>query len=335
MDSANYILQILVLLPGVAFSALFLIAYGSHCLHVILEQTAAGNKELDWPETSLLEKLACGFQAGYIVLVCIAPVLVMLNLTRGEGEPDLEMFLSVGLFLLWLFFPFALLSSLASESMFLVFNPKIFRGMIYHAVSWLFFLILNGLLFLACFYAIKLGMQSPEWIMAFPAALILVSCFILYARLLGRLAWLVSNYLPPKRKKTQDFGMISELDSPIGEKGKEEALREETSEEEEENSTNLAERFQFEDEESSPEPIRETSYNEDPGPAEKKPPRPRKRRIPSPLTVFLYPGLQPSWFRGCLLSWVWLVVGTFVFLILLRGYLAIEPPLDNGGKPGA
>ncbi len=92
-----------------------------------------------------------------------------------------------------LLFPVLLLSALEADSYFFPISPPVLRSLGYLAGGWLAFYLVSGLLVGATAAAILAGVGSaPEltWLLAGP---VLAAVALIYARLLGRLAWKASG----------------------------------------------------------------------------------------------------------------------------------------------
>jgi hypothetical protein len=85
-------------------------------------------------------------------------------------------------------FPIAVLSQLDIGSMWGVLSPKVARILARCPFSWLTFFVLTGLLAFVCIAATYLAAQLQVGL-GLIAAPLGTAAFILYARLLGRLAW--------------------------------------------------------------------------------------------------------------------------------------------------
>jgi hypothetical protein len=85
-------------------------------------------------------------------------------------------------------FPIAVLSQLDIGSMWGVLSPKVAKSLVRCPFSWLTFFMLTGLLAFLCIAITFLAAQVQIG-MVLIAAPLGTAAFILYARLLGRLAW--------------------------------------------------------------------------------------------------------------------------------------------------
>ncbi|MGF1582269.1 MAG: hypothetical protein ACFCD0_23340 [Gemmataceae bacterium] len=190
----------LMALIGTGLFGLLGFAYGAYCLVVILEQTAAGNRDIVWPDEPFTDWLGKGVYLGWVLLLCAIPGS-LLGLPLGGMVTSLtlgKVLLVLGS--VWLLLPLVLLSSLSAQSMFAVINPQFLRRAIYHFGPLMLFYGLSAIVWVftvtICFVA---QARSLVWLI-FLAPLVGAAGVFLFGRLLGRFAWLVTNQPPPSKK---------------------------------------------------------------------------------------------------------------------------------------
>jgi len=178
-------------------------AYAGHCFLLIVQETAAGNNEIGWPDEPFQDWL---WKFPYLVWlsgIWILPAVLLLRVLNPPVPavtPGLW-FVVVCVFILWLLFPVSLLSSLSASSRWVVFSPSLLPRLVKLAPVMLYFYGVSGVLLVlggAAFYAV-LGLGWGELL---PVAAALGSTVLfIYARLLGRVTLVLSRVRMPAREK--------------------------------------------------------------------------------------------------------------------------------------
>jgi hypothetical protein len=104
--------------------------------------------------------------------------------------------------MLWFFFPIAFLSSTSSSSRWVVLSPRILLGLLRIAPTMIVFYAVTAAMG-ACAGALGyVGLFTPHWYVVFLAVLAMSALWMIHARLVGRLGWLVheGSKSSPKRK---------------------------------------------------------------------------------------------------------------------------------------
>src|SRR5262245_46447446 len=140
----------LLVLTGMISMALF--AYAAYCFLVVVQQTAAGVDEVEWPGDPLYDKLPNVAYITCLLSVCLAPAGIIARTTRDNalGDSPLLTFCVAGALILWLFFPICLFSSLSASSTWLVFQPKVMRFFARSFGSVVVFYAVSGLMGTVC-----------------------------------------------------------------------------------------------------------------------------------------------------------------------------------------
>jgi hypothetical protein len=92
-----------------------------------------------------------------------------------------------------LLFPFFLLSAMETDSFIMPISAPILRSLGYCAGSWLAFYLVSSVLLVAVFAAILRGSMEQPMLAWFLSGPVLAAMGLIYARLLGRLAWKASG----------------------------------------------------------------------------------------------------------------------------------------------
>jgi hypothetical protein len=178
-------------------------AYAAHAFLVVFEETAAGNEEVTWSSDPVYDwlwklfylaaLLLVSLSAAGVLLLFLLPLLLKWLLPIGFGLLLLA--------LLNLVFPFFLLSSLSSDSLFQVLRVHIIGGLLRHLTALVIVFVVTavlaagwGALFYLTYFEGRMR-WLPVMAAVGPAVL------LMNARLLGRLAWIVSDHGSGKRKK--------------------------------------------------------------------------------------------------------------------------------------
>lgn len=162
-------------------------SYAAACVYAVTETTAYNfDAPYDWPEPDWRERfyhfLWLGWCLSLAVVVVVAPTSLVI-----QDMVVRTVVLAVGIVLL---FPVFVLSTLESNSLWPLSMP-IWRSLFNEAVAWITFYLLTGaILGVSGFASVaiykQLGLLSvvilaPVW----------AACALIYARLLGRLAWCI------------------------------------------------------------------------------------------------------------------------------------------------
>lgn len=92
-----------------------------------------------------------------------------------------------------LFFPVLLLSAMESDSYIMPYSPPVLRTLGYYAHGWLMFYLLTTLMAAAWFAAFVWGYAQAPYLTVFLSGPVVAAMLLVYARLLGRLAWRASG----------------------------------------------------------------------------------------------------------------------------------------------
>jgi hypothetical protein len=173
-----------------AIVALCLLAYISRCVLVVVEATAAGAGRVHWPDEGYIDWIVQSFALIGLAVFLLFPAGIV---AAALGLPTLYLIGPV----LWLLFPIGTLSSLTGEMRWVFFRPVIATRMI-QVLPWtLLFYVCSGLvlgLALGLWYLAVFGSQSlPLLCLAAPVSGAMV---LIYARLLGLLAWKMGQLGP-------------------------------------------------------------------------------------------------------------------------------------------
>ena len=173
----------------IAWLSIWTYSYAASCLLAIVQETAAGNDVVGWPDETWRERVWKLLYVGYLFVLAAlagAGVEVLTRLWRDLfGIPA-----CVTVFVL---FPFMLLSSLEANTQWAPATPRILRSLIAHAWCWIVFYIAAALLAAPLVALVFFGFFRYPFLTASVAAPFMAAVILISARLLGRLAWRISE----------------------------------------------------------------------------------------------------------------------------------------------
>jgi hypothetical protein len=178
---------------------MFTASFGAACLLPILESTAAGGDEVEWPSPGLIERLWPLWIAGFPLSVALTlGWLVGLPLTWIVDWWGQAVMMLLGALLLY---PVFQLSSLTAGSSLQILARPILASLRTCRATWLVFLGFSAALAaVVALMTLPLLALSP-WLGIAVAGPVLAIALFVYARLLGRLGWVVSRAPAAGRKR--------------------------------------------------------------------------------------------------------------------------------------
>jgi hypothetical protein len=199
---ASTLMFICFLLASV-ISGFYLLAYAARCLLVVVNGTAAGQDRVTWPDEPIIDWVTQSLALVALVLLWLIPVGFLARALEDVFLPGQRILRTLVLAgpALWLFFPIGSLSSLSSVSRWGFFRPVILgRMLVLFPSTVLFYLISLVLLFLALGSLAVSILHGPPLLLILAAPLS-AALFLIYARLLGRLAWRIVQLGPIKASR--------------------------------------------------------------------------------------------------------------------------------------
>jgi hypothetical protein len=195
MGAAGPVIIFVLLFATTIIVGIAVLMFTARCVLVVVQETGLGYDEITWPNETYHDWLGHSVLFIELLGIWLAPAALAARLLREVWLPDqglLRILLLAGPGL-WLFFPIGLLSSLSAQSRWVPFRWTIFVNFLRIAPSALGFYILT---------AILLGIAVAPWYYAMvvrQAVLLPVAgavsgaVILIYARLLGRVAWLIQR----------------------------------------------------------------------------------------------------------------------------------------------
>ena len=198
-------LDALIFMPALVGSVIcgfVFLTFAAHYYLTVLEGTAAGAKEIPWQSEPLTSNFWKVFYLGWLIGLWAGPAYVI---GRAAAPGDQWVKLSVALLTMWALYPVSQMSSLSASSVWVPLNLDVFARLAQKpGVTAGFFLLalpvvaLGGVAFKWAF------LTNGDWHMLFVGVPLLVFAALLYARLLGRLAFALMftrDLLKRKKKK--------------------------------------------------------------------------------------------------------------------------------------
>jgi hypothetical protein len=194
VGAAGPVILFLFVLVGVAIVACYALGYAGVCLLSVVQETASGAEELAWPDEPLPDKAGRALYFGALLALVLVPVGILTRALREDFIPDDNglRLLVLALPGLWLLLPIALLSSLSGTTRWLVFRPVIVVRLLRLFPATAAFYLTSAVLAALVGFAWYNALFSPYGLFVLPIAAVLSGwLWLLYARLLGRLACLI------------------------------------------------------------------------------------------------------------------------------------------------
>jgi ribosomal protein S27E len=169
---------------------IFTLSYSAACCLRILESTAAGLDDVEgWPDPIWKEWAG---QLIYLLWIAAMPTVVCFGIGRLAQLAGLSLW-PVMLGLLFVIFPIVLLSALEANSVWVPLTRPILVSLWQLWWGWGLFYLESGCLAGLLWAQIYFGRSGFEIATLISFAPMLSACMVIYARLLGRLAWKIGQ----------------------------------------------------------------------------------------------------------------------------------------------
>jgi hypothetical protein len=191
MDISESIKGLIFIIVAVAqvVVSFIVFSYAAYSFLETLVGTASGDDEVIWPGDPLPDWIWKLWYMLWIVGIWAVPVYFLLGLFHRLTPAQFAVVLSA---LLWLIFPMSLLSSLSGPSRWLILRRSVVRSLLKYSGTLALFYAVTGVIFVVAGGAGYLALfgELIYWVPV--AAACSAIAFLLYARLLGRMALLIS-----------------------------------------------------------------------------------------------------------------------------------------------
>jgi hypothetical protein len=213
-------LRALIFMPAlvgaVVFCFVFLLFACNYYL-TVLESTGAGGKEVTWVAEPMLDNAWKLAYLGWLFGLWFGPAYIIGRAAIGNAAPWVT--LAIPFLILWILYPISQLSSLSSKSIWIPLNPDVFARLLQKPGHVLVFFALSGVT-LALFGVVFewTFVRQGEWGLLFLGAPLVVILGLIYARLLGRLAFALrftTGLFPTKKKKRKPVAKAEEEPEPV------------------------------------------------------------------------------------------------------------------------
>ncbi len=207
ISQAGPVIFFLLTFVATVIVGLYLVNYGAHCFMVVLDESAAGIDEVKWPDEPIIDWLWKCIFLTWLLFVGLVPVWVIAVLAFPAAVAGPLGIIPLTLGVLWLLFPICLLSALSAKKMFVVLHPEVLRRLARRPHSLALFYLLTGILIAGSGWLSYLGAtRNPAiWLLAAPLG---SAVLLIYARLLGRLAYLLAFRTPIGDKRKPRRGRV-------------------------------------------------------------------------------------------------------------------------------
>ncbi len=205
-QNAGSALLFIFFLVSATIVGLYLLIYAARCILVVVQATAGGMDRVEWVDEPIVDWVSSSLALVGLVLIWLVPVGFLSRGLEGTWLTGYGVLRTIILAVpaIWLTFPIGSLSSLSAVSRWVFFRPVIASRMLL-LFPWtvLFYLgsAVLGALALGSTYAAIMGGRGGLLLLAGPLA---AAALLIYARMLGRLAWRIIQLGPlpvsPTRK---------------------------------------------------------------------------------------------------------------------------------------
>ncbi|HEV3235726.1 MAG TPA: hypothetical protein VGZ25_01980, partial [Gemmataceae bacterium] len=198
---ANALMLITLMIMNVILG-FFVIAYAAHCFLLVIEETAAGNDEVVWPDEPLYDWILKGIYLVSLVAIWLAPLGILARALKTNGAPPLLFisWLTLAFAVLWLFFPISILSAMSAQSKWVLLRWTVVRDVMRLPVAIAVLYLVSGLMLVSLLALTYFSFVGGYFWMAAVLGPFAAFCSLVYARLIGRLGWLLGGLRPRKKR---------------------------------------------------------------------------------------------------------------------------------------
>lgn len=191
-------------LVGAAICVFFFLMFAASYYLTILESTASGGREVTWVPEGIIDNFWKPFYFAWLLCLWLGPAYVIGRMMAGRtGVAWLT--LAVPVFVAWALYPVSQLSSLSATSVWIPLHPQVFARLIQKPAVTLGFFVFTLPVFALAGIGFKWGfLTEREWHLLFIGVPMMAVALLLYARILGRLAFALMftrDILKRKKKK--------------------------------------------------------------------------------------------------------------------------------------
>jgi hypothetical protein len=196
MAGAGSVIIFVIALAGCAIWSAIYLTFAAHYFLTTIIDSSGGHDEVHYPSEAVIDWWWKPLFCTWVLGVFIVPVVMVLA-TFLARQP-LAFFICLAL-ALWVLYPIGLLSALYTQNWLLVLHPGIAGRMLRHFGAFAYVHLITLLSASIC-AAVLFKVFTGSFLWALPAALLVPTTLLFYARNWGRFAWLSLNFLPRKKK---------------------------------------------------------------------------------------------------------------------------------------
>lgn len=200
-------LRALIFVPALVAAALCAFAFclfAAHYYLTVLEGTAAGARHITWASEPITDNFWKPFYLAWLLCLWLGPAYVIGRTLAGSTQLAWVGF-AVPVLVAWLLYPVSQLSSLSASSVWMPLHPQVFARLAQKPAATIGFFALTLPVFALGGLAFRwVFLTADEWPLLFAGAPLMALALLLYARVLGRLAFALlftRDLLKRKKKK--------------------------------------------------------------------------------------------------------------------------------------
>src|ERR1019366_7234830 len=201
MGGAGFAIIFVAAFVGCAIWSTIYLTFAAHYFLVTIIDSSSGNDEVHFPSEAIIEwwwkPFFCLWVLGFFVissLIVLLPVLMV--------EP--RVYLIAVALLVWLLFPLGLMSALFTSNWCFFLHPVLIWRMLKHYGAFAYVNVIT-LMSAALCGGLLYATFVHGFIWALPAAFMVPTVILFYARHWGRFAWLSINFAPRKSKLFSEY----------------------------------------------------------------------------------------------------------------------------------
>jgi hypothetical protein len=187
-------LRALIFMPALVGAVVFgfvFVLFASHYYLTVLEGTAAGGKEVAWVSEPITDNFGKLWYMLWLVGLWLGPAYLVGRVATA-GDPSPWVRLGVPVLVFWLCYPVSQLASLSASTIWLPLTPDVFARLARKpGVVLGFYLLTAGVLAVFAVGFRWAFLTEEGWLYLFLGAPLMVVAGLVYARLVGRLAFVL------------------------------------------------------------------------------------------------------------------------------------------------
>ena len=188
-------------LASCAICTLFFVTFAAHYFLTTIIESGSGNDEVHYPSEGIIEwwwkPIFCLWILGFFVIsgsILLTPIFLW--------QPQIYL-VALALWV-WLLFPLGLLSALFTSNWCFFLHPILVGRMLKHNGAFAYVHVITLISVSLC-GGLVFAALTQSFLWALPAAFMVPTAILFYARHWGRFAWLSINYAPRKSKPHSEY----------------------------------------------------------------------------------------------------------------------------------